>query len=432
MSPHERSDKELLSYVTTLVGSHSELTATLVAYLAEIEERRLELLSGYSSMFDFCQKKLGMSEGEAFRRILAARLSRRFPLVLSLLASGSVNLSTLELVRDRLTEDNHEELLAAVADKRKREVQAYLASRFPRADEPSRIRPFASIEPLSEGRFKVEFTASESLCDKLERCRDLLSHANPSRDFGVVIERALDLLLAKLERGRVGRAKRRSALEGNRLERARVSGSGSSPVGQPSLAQHERVAPNERPFLEDRHHATTSSRVSAAVKRQVFERDGAMCTYVASSGRRCEARAFLELDHIDPRAHGGSNDAANLRVRCRAHNRLWAEQVFGRERVEHFCQQKSAARARAPGGGSVRRAIAAPRGEGTRVATPVRSEDAGNATTFEKVRSALRNLGYRDSVARRAVATVAALHNTYESLDLEQTVREALLAATAA
>ena len=391
MDLSERSNEDLLADVTRLTGSHRELTAKLVAHLAEIEERRLELLWGYSSMFDFCQKKLGMSEGEAFRRILAARLSLRFPLVLSLLASGSVNLSTLELVRDYLTEENHEELFAAVAHQRKREVKVYLATRFPRADQPSRIRPLSSVEPLSKGRFKVEFTASEDLCDKLERCRDLMSHSNPSRDLGAVIERAVDLLLAELERKRLGRTKRRSDLERKRLKPTR---------GQ----VRSRAIPG---------------RVTTAARQQVFERDGAMCTYVAEDGRRCQARAFLELDHIDPQAHGGTNDAVNLRVRCRAHNQLWAEQVFGRERIEHFRQQKSAVRART-------------RREGARTAAPARLEDAGRPTTFERVRWALRNLGFPDAVARRAVAAVAELHDSRESLDLERTLREALLAATAA
>src|SRR5215510_13389861 len=98
MNLGERSDRELLDDTARLVGSHRELTASLVAHLAEIEERRLHLIAGFSSMFDFCQKKLGMSEGEAFRRILAARLGRRFPIVFSSLAAGTVNLSTLELV----------------------------------------------------------------------------------------------------------------------------------------------------------------------------------------------------------------------------------------------------------------------------------------------------------------------------------------------
>jgi len=176
----QRSNEDLLSEARQLIGTERELTATLVAYLAEIEERRLHLLAGYGSMFDFCTRGLGLSENEAFRRIAAARLGRRFPVVHSLLASGTVHLSTLELLREHLTHDNYQELLEVVSGKTKREVEALLATRFPRPDVPSKIRP------LSEERFKVEFTASAELCDKLELCRDLMSHANPSRDLGVV------------------------------------------------------------------------------------------------------------------------------------------------------------------------------------------------------------------------------------------------------
>jgi hypothetical protein len=42
-----RSDQELLSDVTKLVGSHREITAKLVAHLAEIEDRRLHLKPGF-------------------------------------------------------------------------------------------------------------------------------------------------------------------------------------------------------------------------------------------------------------------------------------------------------------------------------------------------------------------------------------------------
>ena len=67
--------------------------------------------------------------------------------------------------------------------------------------------------------------------------------------------------------------------------------------------------------------------------REVFERDGEQCTYVDSAARRCESKTLLELDHVTPRAHGGADDAANLRVRCRAHNRMYAEDVFGKAYV---------------------------------------------------------------------------------------------------
>jgi hypothetical protein len=48
--------------------------------------------------------------------------------------------------------------------------------------------------------------------------------------------------------------------------------------------------------------------------------------------RRCEARV-LELDLAQPRRIGGSDDAENLRVRCRGHNQLCAEQIHGREHI---------------------------------------------------------------------------------------------------
>jgi hypothetical protein len=150
MDPHEHSDDELLSTARRLIGAERKLTAKLVTYLAEIGDRRLHLLAGYASMFDFCTRALGMSENEAFRRIAAARLGRRFPVVPSLLASGAVHLTTLELLREHLTNENHEELLAAVTGKTKREVEALLAARFPKPTAPSKIRQ------LSTDRFKVD------------------------------------------------------------------------------------------------------------------------------------------------------------------------------------------------------------------------------------------------------------------------------------
>jgi 5-methylcytosine-specific restriction endonuclease McrA len=370
------TDEALLSDIRGLIGSQRELTAKLVAHLAEIEERRLHLLAGFPSMFEFCTKELGLSEGEAFRRILASRVVRRFPVVCSLIASGAVHLSALELLRDHLTEENHAELFEAVSGKSKREVEMMLATRFPRPDVPSRIAR-GRIEPLSETRFRVEFTASAELRDKLELCRDLMSHANPSRDLGLVVERAVDLLLADLGRKRLAHAKRPRRLA------ARVK----------------------------------MGNTSRAARRQVYERDGTRCTYVSPDGRRCEARAFLELDHAHPRALGGSSEAQNLRVRCRAHNQLAAEQVFGCEHVEerrHFRQRKWVCLPRVDEEGAFN----------------LHGGEARAIETFEKVRQALRKMGFRDGQARRAIAEVERAHQDCEMPAPEVALREAVLAAT--
>jgi 5-methylcytosine-specific restriction endonuclease McrA len=373
MDLRHRSNHELLVDVGNLVGSHRELTAKLVAYLAEIEERRLHLEAGFPSMFEFCVRQLHLSEGEAFRRILAARLFRRFTVVYSLLASGRVHLSTLELLREHLTQENHAELFEAASGKTKREVEAILAARFPKADVPSRITR-ARIEPLSPARLKVEFTSSAELREKLELCRDLMSHANPSRDLGVVVERAVDLLLADLKK----KSLRQTTRPRTRLVTRRAK----------------------------------SGHIASATRRQVYDRDGIQCTYVSTDGRRCEARCFLELDHAEPRALGGGDEPDNLRIRCRAHNQLWAEQVFGRDHVN---------RSR-----SLRQKKRRPECRGS---AEVRTEPGAPASPLEKVHLVLKNLGFPEFQARRAVAEVAKMHEVAPTV--EQALREALFVATA-
>jgi hypothetical protein len=406
MELRDHSDESLLASVTKLTGSHRQLTAELVAHLAEIEARDLQLVAGFSSMFEFCTKALRFSEGEAFRRILAARLCRRFPGVYGLLASGDVNLSTLELLRPWLTEENNEELLAAVSGRRKHEVQALLAERFPQPDRPSSIRR-VTLEPLSVASFRVEFTASAALREKLEHCRDLMSHANPSRELAVVIERAVDLLLKDLERKRLGKTE-----GGARMSRDR-QGTTSDIVGargpeRRGVTRGVAIRGGQPP------------RVPNAVRREVYERDGIQCTYVAENGRRCETRAFLELDHEMPKALDGSSSAENLRVRCRAHNQLWAREAFG---GEHIARSRHLRQQRSPSA----RSDHAP----TSVPQPAAHLES-RAATFEKVRLALRGLGFRDAQAKNSIARVARMHPLSESLTLEQVFREALSVATAA
>jgi hypothetical protein len=214
------------------------------------------------------------------------------------------------------------------------------------------MRP-ARVEPLSADRLRVEFTASSALVEKLELCRDLMRHANPTGDLAVVMDRAIDLLLADLQAKRLARVR------------------------------HPRVRrPDPRP----------SSRIPNAVRRDIFERDGTRCAYISPDGHRCSATAFLELDHIRPRALGGQHDAENLRVLCRAHNQLHAEQTFSRDHVDrhrHLRQQKCSA------------------------ASP----------PWSKVLDALRRLGFRDAQARKAVAAAEQRHG---AASVEQALRHAL------
>ena len=388
------SNDELLARLEAHVGNGHAWQADLIAYLAEVEERRLHLEVACSSMFDFCVHRLGMSDGEAHRRLIASRLVRAFPRVLGYLERGDVHLCALALLRDHLNEENHEELLRAATGKTVRAVQEMLAARCPKPDVPPRIEPLAPqgelpiaaptaerpdaskprprVEPLSASRYRVELTVSEEVKEKLERIKDLMRHRNPSGDLEMIVEQALDLLLVKLEKERLGKV--------SRPRKAKA----------PATTEQTETA-EAAPAFDD-----PSRYVPQEVRRAVFERDGERCTYVDARGRRCSCRGLLELDHVIPFARGGKPTLENLRVRCRAHNRWYAEQQFGRAHVEeqiHLRQRKC---------------------EG--VAT----------TSFETAARGLKNLGFRDAEVRRVLAELAEKLEA-STARVETVIREALV-----
>jgi len=117
------SNAQLLAQVRRLTQHERTATATLVAHLAVLDERRLYLGEGCSSLFTYCTRILHLSEHAAYGRIQAARSVRRFPVVLEELAAGRLNLTNLGLLAPHLTPANHRELLAAAVHRSKRQVE---------------------------------------------------------------------------------------------------------------------------------------------------------------------------------------------------------------------------------------------------------------------------------------------------------------------
>ena len=196
-----------------------------------------------------------------------------------------------------------------------------------------------------------------------------------------VEDRALDALIAQLERRKIGAAPRRAS-----------------------------GAPRSRP-------STTGSRyIPAPVRRAVWERDQGPCTFIGAKGHRCGARRFLEFDHVHPVARGGKATVEGMRLRCRAHNQYEADRAFGaafmsRKRRE---ARLGAAEARARLGAAEARARAL-------------AEARARALAKEQARDVwigLRGLGCRAEEARRA----AELSQTLQGATLEERMRAALAA----
>jgi hypothetical protein len=134
------SDAELLRQVVLLAERDREATVELVGHLAELDARKLHLTLGYGSLFSYCTGALHLAEHAAYNRIEAARLSRRFPALLDLLADGSLNLSTARLLGPHLRPDNFEALVAEARGRSKRDVEVLVARLSPQPDVAASVR----------------------------------------------------------------------------------------------------------------------------------------------------------------------------------------------------------------------------------------------------------------------------------------------------
>jgi hypothetical protein len=68
MDPKRLSNHELLARVKQLAEGERAATAALIAHLEELDERRLYLAEGCSSMFTYCTQILHLSEHAASDR----------------------------------------------------------------------------------------------------------------------------------------------------------------------------------------------------------------------------------------------------------------------------------------------------------------------------------------------------------------------------
>jgi hypothetical protein len=331
------SDLQVIAAVNHLAATERRATAALIRSLIELDARRLYLGEGCSSLFTYCTQVLHLAEGAAYNRIEAARAARRFPPILTALEDGSLTLTAVRLLSAHLTADNCGQLLASTRHKSKSEIERLIATLHPKpdvrptirklpergrtAEHPSALTLHAApaesaasavpvraasttrprVMPLAPERYKVQLTISHDTHAKLRRVEALVRHTIPTADLAEIFDRALTLLLQDLERRRCA----------------------ATPVARRA-----------------RETTDAARHIPAAVKREVWRRDDGHCAFIGRQGR-CTERGFLEFHHVRPYAAGGAATAANIQLRCRAHNGYEATLFFGTEAREGVRETRS-------------------------------------------------------------------------------------------
>jgi hypothetical protein len=317
--------------------------AEFLLALAEFDRHRLWLELGYSSLFHFLHRELGMSKGAAFYRKTAAELVQKFPEVVEPLRDGRLCITTVIEIAKVITAENREDVLPRFFHRSKCEAKAVSAALAPEEAPPRRqvvtrlqveerrqravqpVEPLGPVpgespsvveprppgpaprpapaqkrddaEPLTAELRRLHITVSNRFLEKLEAATAALSHTHPGGNAEAILETGLDLLLER---------------------QARRNGLVKQPREQ------------ERPSGPDH--------VPARVRRAVWERDGGRCQWPLEAGGVCGSTLRVELDHIQPRALGGSSTVSNTRLLCRIHNDLAARKVFGEGWMDRFTQ----------------------------------------------------------------------------------------------
>jgi hypothetical protein len=371
------SDAELLRRLFASLKQSRRDEVGLITLIAEVDARKLYAREAKPSMFQYCTEVLHLSEQEAYLRITVARASRQHPQILSMLRDGRLHLSGVARLTKHLTPENRDEVLRRATHRTRRQIEDLVAELEPQPDRPPSMRklpsrgttaavvpsgttgpqgpgsngagpalmtdmpsgdgaafasgdprftalggptstpqlcpdrapiapgaasaPPATMRPVAQDRYRVEFTATAKLREKLVRLQDLMRSSVPDGDLGRIIDAAVTEKLERLEARRFARTK----------------------------------SPRKR--VEETDTTPSSRHVPAPVRRAVHQRDGGRCTYRDVRGRRCTARDRLEFHHHDRAfGRGGEHSVANVRLMCRTHNLLLAEQEYGKERMARY------------------------------------------------------------------------------------------------
>lgn len=391
----ELSDSEVLAGARRVVGTSNQLLADLLAHLAEVEARGIHRLKACASLYTYCIYELRFSEDEAFRRASAARWAKTFLPLLDAVAAGELHLTGLLMLAPHLTQQNLQEMLLRARFRTKRELAKLIREIDPLPDVPAKIEPLgpaddsvpkklraptwaefvslmapvrrlkpdeeprswidpelltapndnspnaapARVEvtpltPLPEPpqRYRVQFTATQEYAYLVDRAKALLSSAGTGCSIEELHLRAMQALVDALERRKLGSKRAHSEPE----DAAVCTASRTSN----DVPRTQTLAPRQR-----------GRAVPKAIRRTVYERDEARCTYADERGERCRETQCLELHHLHAFALGGAHTVDNLTLRCRAHNALAAEDDLGRGHMsakQATVRHESLRRQRAP------------------------------------------------------------------------------------
>jgi hypothetical protein len=321
-------------------GRYLRAEAELIEVLQQVEEHRVFMKRGHSSLFNYVVQELGLSESVTFNLIAVARKSREVPELKVQIAQGAITLSNARKIAPVLTQANQGEWLTKAAQLSHRQLEK----------EVVKIRPLAAtterVSYVTPHRVKMELGLSEKDMLDLRRAQDLLSRkqGRPARVEDLVMAMTQEYLD---KHDPVRRAQRIQVKKGTQEPKSviarKVIAAPTPPVSEVSplnptvtvrAVTLQGVSP-QGASLQDPPAGTNSGSVQpvastrtpipAAIRHQVSLRDEGRCAHTDPQGKRCNQSRWVEIHHKTPVSQGGTHALTNLITLCSTHHDYWHE-----------------------------------------------------------------------------------------------------------
>lgn len=311
------SNQELDQKMSSLAQTEREHLVSVINCIKEIDQRKLYLDFNYLSLFEYLVGRFKYSNGQAQRRIDAARILMDVPMVEEKIKSGELTLNKITYVQKALRQKKSEskttiskeekkDLLFGVIGLNEADTQKQIARVL-----DLEIREAQKVNHQQNDSVRVELTFTKAEWDLIQKTKQVLSHEVLENDLAKLLVKTCETTLkTKREVG----IKNLLTTKGSAKEEELAA---ATTIVNSNLISTATVA------------VKTNKTLTPKTRKLILMRDQVCQHRDPHSKQLCGSLWQLEIDHKQPRWAQGNHEARNLQVLCRKHNQLKYKHEMG-------------------------------------------------------------------------------------------------------
>ncbi len=310
VSIHERAKV----IVKTLGKNESDL----IEILEEVVRHKVYRAYNYPNFFIYLTMSHGLSESRAkeFSSVVSAVM--KFDRLKMALASGKISLSKARRIAPVLEERNQEEWISKAQKNNHRALEKHVTGKNPESNF------YESYRFISANRLEVKIIMTQTEFESFKRAQDLLCQKRklPVSLRGTInhltsefmrSEDPVQKALAYQEKELKKTLKKKLADERQKEKKAKAEDDGVE-------TQMNSATQEVADFGTCQNHV--NALIPLAIFHQVYLRDNGQCQEILPNGEKCGDSRWIDIHHLKPVGHGGTNSLDNLQTLCKGHHRL--------------------------------------------------------------------------------------------------------------